>query len=290
MKKILYILILIFVTSCASKDMSVERMKRTPASDDTVIMYEYVADSDGDGISDDIDECPNTAGVPEFNGCPPPPPPLEIMAVEEPQEIEDIEPTITYSEAPIAESRESRVTETKINAIVYEDAGYGDINYIMEDTMVVGKSTIVNMTISDSIDRGIIINQIESFTEENTITTTIRIAPVMRAKLVDPSGGENFTIVPITEEEQLIENNEFTKWEWDVTPLKEGNNKLKLTVDIIIDDKTKNVEVYEDFIYVYSDKTWWNNFVDFMGENWKWFLSTLIIPLLIWLYKSRKKN
>jgi len=45
-----------------------------------------------------------------------------------------------------------------------------------------------------------------------------------------------------------------------VIALKEGDNKLKLTVDIIYDGISKNVEVYEDFIYVYSDKNWYSIF------------------------------
>ncbi len=110
---------------------------------------------------------------------------------------------------------------------------------------------------------------------------------MMRARLIDPSN-ENFIIVSISPEEQLVENDKFTKWEWDVTALKEGNNKLKLTVDIIYDDKSKNVEVYEDFIYVYSDKTGLENTSIFFVEHWKWFLSTLIIPILIFLYKKKK--
>ncbi|MCA9517734.1 MAG: OmpA family protein, partial [Myxococcales bacterium] len=32
-------------------------------------------DADGDGVSDDIDKCPDVAGTADFAGCPPPPPP-----------------------------------------------------------------------------------------------------------------------------------------------------------------------------------------------------------------------
>ena len=195
---------------------------------------------------------------------------------------EDIEPIKVI----IIENIEEKVEY--VPEFTPEDAGYGNIYYVMEDTMVIGKTTIVNMTISESVGKDIIIAEVETFTEENTNTETIRIAPMMRAKLIDPTN-ENFTIVPISPEEQMIENNEFTKWEWNVIALKEGN-KLKLTVDIIYDGMSKNVEVYEDFIYVYSDKNWWNNFIDFMNENWKWFLSTLIIPFLIYIYKIRKNK
>jgi len=182
-----------------------------------------------------------------------------------------------------------KVENIKPKLVILEDASYGDINYVMKDTMLVGKTTIVNVTISESVSNDIIVDKVKSFTNENITTQVIRIAPLMRARLVDPTN-ENFTIVSISPDEQLVENDDFTKWEWDVTALKEGSNKLKLTVDVIYDSGSKNVEVFEDFIYVYSDRTWWDNFIDFMDENWKWFLSTLMIPFVIYIYKSRKKK
>jgi len=40
------------------------------------------ADSDGDGIIDRNDDCPNERGTAEYNGCPPPPPPPPPVEVE----------------------------------------------------------------------------------------------------------------------------------------------------------------------------------------------------------------
>lgn len=37
--------------------------------------FDGCPDTDGDGIPDHKDACPDVAGVPELNGCPPPPPP-----------------------------------------------------------------------------------------------------------------------------------------------------------------------------------------------------------------------
>jgi hypothetical protein len=181
------------------------------------------------------------------------------------------------------------ILEEILVSYIPENSNYGDISYVVEDTMVIGKNTVVNMTISENVDIDEILYEIETFTEENIHSEHIRIAPIMRAKLIDPTS-ENFTIVPISTEEQLIENDKFTTWEWYVIALKEGNNSLKLTVDIIYDGVSKNVEVYQDFIYVYSDKTVWNNISDFFVENWKWLLSTLLIPFSIYIYKIRKNK
>jgi hypothetical protein len=57
------------------------------AQDDVIVLSSSItisildddADSDGDGINDSDDDCPNEAGVPEYNGCPQPPQPLLII-------------------------------------------------------------------------------------------------------------------------------------------------------------------------------------------------------------------
>jgi len=166
------------------------------------------------------------------------------------------------------------------------DVSYGDIHYIINDTMVVGEINKINLTISESVKESIIINEIETFNNYNTYSDSIRITPTMVCRLVDP--GDNFKITPITEEEQLIEKNSYTKWQWDVIPNNKGDHKLILTVDIIIEDNKKNIEVYENLIYVYSKEKLLDKIIKFFNENWKWILSTLILPFLLIGYKKYK--
>jgi len=45
----------------------------------TISLLDDDSDSDGDGINDSDDDCPNEAGVPEYNGCSQPPQPLLII-------------------------------------------------------------------------------------------------------------------------------------------------------------------------------------------------------------------
>lgn len=213
----------------------------------------------------------------------------EIVAISMKDEMQS-----NYKEKPaMSSSKTTKTDENKkekfLSKIIYEDSDYGNINYVLEDTMIVGKTTAINVTISENVDQATIIEEIETFEENNVKTIRIRISPIMRARLIDPSE-ENFKIVSLTPEEQIVENDQITRWEWGVTPLKKGNHKLKLTVDILQDDNCKNVEVHEDFIYVYSDKGVLESVFEFMGKNWQWFLSTLIIPLTIWLYRKRKKS
>lgn len=270
MKHLYILFFVIFFISCKSND-NIERIPKTisPISQDTTII---IKSKEKSIIEDSLR--------------------LEKITPEKEYLTKEIETNNNLEIYPLMsneENNEEKIDSNIILPFIYENSPYGDINYIMEDTMIVGKPTIVNMTISENVKRDTIIEKVSTFTEENLVTNTIRISPVMRAKLIDPTD-MNFTIISITPQEQLIENNEFTKWEWSVTPLNKGNHKLKLTVDIIYGDVSKNVEVYEDFIYVYSDIPWWKITLNFIFEYWKWFVSSIFIPIGIWIYKKIRKK
>jgi hypothetical protein len=113
----------------------------------------------------------------------------------------------------------------------------GQITYTLNDTMIVGRTTEVNLTISSNVDLKKIISEIETFNEENLNIDTILISENMRARLIDPSGDINFKIVRMTEEEQFLNEGEYTLWKWNVTPLNKGNNKLSISVDVIVNNK-----------------------------------------------------
>ena len=187
---------------------------------------------------------------------------------------------------PIEIILDSIPKKTQINI---EDITQSDIMYLIQDSMVIGEVSVVNMTISCGVESTEIIAEIETFTDETVYTEEIRIAPVMKARLIDISGNQ-FTIIPITPEEQFLEFNSYTRWVWNVTPLSEGNHQLALSVDVVLNDKGKTIEVYDDFIYVYSTQTFISKVWDFFLENWKWFASSLFLPLFYFLFKHFRKK
>jgi len=187
---------------------------------------------------------------------------------------------------------ESEHKMVMIEVATRDNFNLGDINYVVDDTMIIGNTTEINMTISHNVENSTIISEVETFTNNNLHTEEIRIAPVMKAKLIDPAG-INFRIIPTTSEEQFLEDNDYTLWTWNVTPLLKGENELKLVVDIIIDNKNKSIQVFEGVIHVYSNTTIIEIILIFISKNWMYLLSSLIIPFFIFLYKrkhSKKKD
>ena len=177
-----------------------------------------------------------------------------------------------------------------------EKIGEGIIAYSVPNEMIVGKYYSVKLRISKDSnkiklilgDREIPINDV-SVSSKITIES-IRVESVMSAQLI--SEEVSFKIEPKSTEFQNIEDNGYTEWQWRITPLKGGSNFLKLLVKVRV--KNENEEFYKDIIVfdknvnvksnaLFSFKNWINTY-------WQWLLSTIIIPLIIWIYINKKRE
>lgn len=119
-------------------------------------------------------------------------------------------------------------------------------------------------------------------------SSSIPISETMEVKVIDPSPSDNkmFEIIPNNTPIQLVENNdEVTQWTFDVTPLRAGTSKLKVVISIIRNGLVREI-VYEDSVTVKADIT--KTIPFFIATYWQWLITTLIIPIVIWLYKRKK--
>jgi hypothetical protein len=106
-------------------------------------------------------------------------------------------------------------------------------------------------------------------------------------------GDEYFKITSKSTEIQNIEQFGYTEWEWNVMPLKGGDNPLKLIIKvrIISEDGEKS---FKDIVVFEKNITAKTNIVyslkNLINKYWQWSLSTLVIPFFIWLYNRKKKK
>jgi hypothetical protein len=99
-----------------------------------------------------------------------------------------------------------------------------------------------------------------------------------------------FEILKITKNKQVVDDYSITKWNWKVTPLIKGEHELILSITYVYDDnEERTLETYTNIIYIYSNDTFFDKLKYVIFDNWKWFMSTLFIPLFIY-YKKKKKN
>ena len=124
------------------------------------------------------------------------------------------------------------------------------------------------------------------------IIETIKVSPFMKVSLQ----GDNFHIDSYSDEEQpLVETSDrkFAQWQWDVTPSKSGTQLLVLSAKAVI-KIPNNPDVYYDYpvlerqIHVKINPGY--SIASFMKQYWQWLATTIIIPLIIWLYNRRRKG
>jgi hypothetical protein len=79
----------------------------------------------------------------------------------------------------------------------------------------------------------------------------IKVSPIM---IVDLKG-DNFNIKPLFSNNELVIKSDYTQWEWDVTPERNGMQKLILCIEAVIErnnrpDRRTNINVLEKEIAV----------------------------------------
>jgi hypothetical protein len=202
------------------------------------------------------------------------------------------------------DKKENTKVENEVKVEVTDNTTLDDITnesvgimaYSTPEQMVVGKSYTIKLRISKeknkiqlvSGDRNIPINDIN--TDSKVVIESIRVEPIMSANLITEDG--KFIITTSSTEIQNIEDKGYTEWGWRITPLKSGENFLKLVVKVRIisenGDFYKDITVFDKNIevksnVVFSIKTWLSNY-------WQWLITTIIIPFIIWFYKKKSEE
>lgn len=117
-------------------------------------------------------------------------------------------------------------------------------------------------------------------------TDEIRVSDLMSARLTSDA----FLINSLSSERQIIPDDEFSEWSWDVVPIKAGTQKLLLHVFICIvlssTNESRDLPVYERNILVRSNFRYTIN--EFGTKNWQWIAGTILIPIAVYLWALLK--
>ena len=114
----------------------------------------------------------------------------------------------------------------------------------------------------------------------------IRVGTSMKARLT----GDNFDITSPSTENQLVAGTGFTHWEWDVTPLKRGIQRLLLTVTVRIKipnycEEEKDYPVFEREIKVKVNRI--HSTKNFIISYWQWIVAMIVSSGIIgWIVKN----
>lgn len=121
-------------------------------------------------------------------------------------------------------------------------------------------------------------------------TDRIKVDDNMQAILT----GDGFQITPVTAESLPISKQSTTEWKWDVRPLRSGVLRLHVVLNALVDVDGTGKRPYpiKSFDHEYRvDVPWQNKPVfAFVGNNWQWLWTTLIIPVGAWVWNRRRKK
>lgn len=288
----IFFLFLFILFSCKSVDKRLTGS--TPIEDKMVVLN----DSDKDGVPDNYDRCPTVMGSKENMGCPD----VEVeqrIVKSSPDIIEDEESSSKPERQNQIRNNEKKQIKKAKEVIAQpkqEVKPRGLIAYSVPAQMEVGQEYSVKVRISKKNDKTVLLVGDREIPISDNLDSvkveSITVSPIMSASLV--SSKKDFEITPLSTDIQNIEENGYTEWEWNVSPLQGGENKLKLNVKIRIkeegNDYYKDITVFERKIKVKSNLG--SGIKDFVFNNWEWFMGAIFIPLFqwLWLLWKRKKE
>jgi hypothetical protein len=116
----------------------------------------------------------------------------------------------------------------------------------------------------------------------------IQIAPAMSAKLV----GIAFDIVAATPEKQPVVKGASTRWQWDIRPKKETYDTQALTFSLWAHIEGNGGEQDYAVLTLKHDikvrVTPVERAAAFVQGNWQWLWTTLLFPVMGWIYARRR--
>jgi hypothetical protein len=259
-----------------------------------------LVDSDGDGVLDKYDRCPDIKGTNE-TGCP-----EEVLyslldtcrvEVVKSEVLKDEEPkNITIKNTSKDVKKKVKSNNVEIVQPKKEVRPKGLIAYSVPDQMEVGQEYSVKVRISKQNDKTVLLVGDREIPISDNIkdvkVESITVSPIMSASLL--SSKKDFEITPLSTDIQNIDDEGYTEWAWSVSPLQGGENNLKLNVKIRIkedgNDYYKDITVFERKIKVKSNLG--SSIKDFVFNNWEWFMGAIFIPIFqwLWLLWKRKKE
>ncbi|TQV85840.1 FHA domain-containing protein [Aliikangiella coralliicola] len=112
----------------------------------------------------------------------------------------------------------------------------------------------------------------------------LKISEFMKVKLI----GNDFDILALSEEEQIVSDNDVTNWSWDITAkslgLKEIHLKVTSRFKLETGQEFKDYPIIDNEIFISVNPTY--SLRKFANTYWKWIMTSLLIPLLVWAWKS----
>jgi hypothetical protein len=191
-------------------------------------------------------------------------------------------PNITPSPSP-------EIPPTEIDRIL-KSLDWGNIAFNVPDSMSLNEAKKVELLLGPSQSADELKTMVKGKGVEGGIEIErIQISDQMEANLT----GDGFSITDVLPARRAVSKTAVTEWKWDVRAIKSGKLRLHLTLNALVKVEGRE-QLYPirtfDKEYV-VDVPWQEKpFFSFIGRNWQWLWTTILIPIGAWLWNRKRKK
>lgn len=214
--------------------------------------------------------------------------PLEKQIVVTPVSGNNPKNNETVSTIKPKETREETLQKKYKNLLVFH----------VDDTMEVNKPKLAVLVLArnESVEN-VKLEVLEESGAQNPkmkTDTTMDFGSKMKARLI-PFGSSktDFEIEALGDDEQSFKaDRKKVIWQWKITPLKEGQHELKLSIQIIEKDgeavslPARNIPV----LIFAKPESFMNKVGNFFSTKYEWIITAVMIPLIIGIVSLRMKG
>jgi hypothetical protein len=146
-----------------------------------------------------------------------------------------------------------------------------------------GDSAVIELVLSGRQPIRVLKRRVTAVGER--VGARIRVADRMEARL----SGLGFKIQAITPEIQAVSRQDETRWQWEIEATRAGRQRLHLTLTAIIDvrgsQSPRTIRTFEKKLEIRV--SWSQRLSNFLGDNWQWLWTAILIPIGAWLLRRR---
>ncbi len=292
MRIVLFLLVSLVLFSCRSTKES--NTNNDITNNEKVVINDSIVDSllvinldtDGDGISDKEDDCPEQFGT--DRGCPE----VNYIVIEKNDYIKSVDEGDVIRQIEKHERKTNLKVVDATSKTKQNDSTSGWIAYSVPEEMKVAKTYSIKVRISkksgSQTKADLILGSQDAINNPSlpSVATIedVKVSGEMSAEL--RADVEAFDIKALSTPIQNIDNESYTEWEWVVTPKKSGDSPLKLVIRV--KDLNKDIVVFNKNIKIKKNVP--VAFEGFFEKYWQWFMTTIIIPIFIYFWNRKKKR
>ena len=149
--------------------------------------------------------------------------------------------------------------------------------------LALGESAVVQLRLSAQKSIRELKEEITALGEKEG--ANIKVSDRMEARLT----GLGFEIEAVTPETQGVSGQDVTEWKWEIEPTERGTQRLHLTLTALIEvdgeASPRTVRTFERMLVV--DVALSTRVSEFVGDNWQWLWTAILIPVAGWLVRRR---